>query len=95
MNKITKLKKLPPVKYDLNPPFGTVFVPQVLRMHLNAEGPNDYAAELAPLEGEPYSPATAAFHYGQTIFEGMKAYRQKDGSVGEHKCAGGGGGTSR
>ena len=26
-------------------------------------------------------PATAVFHYGQEIFEGMKAYRQPDGSV--------------
>ena len=26
-------------------------------------------------------PATAVFHYGQEIFEGMKAYRQKDGGV--------------
>ena len=35
---------------------------------------------------EPYgtmtlSPATMALHYGQAIFEGMKAYRQSDGSV--------------
>lgn len=35
---------------------------------------------------EPYgnlslSPATAALHYGQAIFEGMKAYRGKDGEV--------------
>ncbi len=26
-------------------------------------------------------PATAVFHYGQEIFEGMKAYRQPDGGV--------------
>jgi branched-chain amino acid aminotransferase len=35
---------------------------------------------------EPYgpftmSPASMVFHYGQAIFEGMKAYRQADGSV--------------
>jgi branched-chain amino acid aminotransferase len=82
MNKITSLKKLPPVKYDLNPPFGTVFAPHVLRMHLNSDEKNDYSAEIAPLAADPFSPATAAFHYGQSIFEGMKAYRLKDGSVG-------------
>jgi branched-chain amino acid aminotransferase len=27
------------------------------------------------------SPATAVFHYGQEIFEGMKAYRQPDGGI--------------
>jgi branched-chain amino acid aminotransferase len=32
----------------------------------------------APLQVDP---ATAVFHYGQTIFEGFKAYRQPDGSV--------------
>src|SRR5690348_18067795 len=26
-------------------------------------------------------PATAALHYGQEIFEGLKAYRQADGSI--------------
>ena len=26
-------------------------------------------------------PATAVFHYGQEIFEGMKAYSQPDGSI--------------
>ncbi|MBU6380037.1 MAG: branched chain amino acid aminotransferase, partial [Acidobacteria bacterium] len=26
-------------------------------------------------------PATAVFHYGQEIFEGMKAYRQPDGGI--------------
>jgi branched-chain amino acid aminotransferase len=35
---------------------------------------------------EPYgpftmSPASMVFHYGQAIFEGMKAYRQRDGQV--------------
>jgi len=83
MNTITKTtKKIAPVKYDLNPPFGSVFAPYVLRMNLNGDGKNDFAAEIAPLDADPFSPATAAFHYGQSIFEGMKAYRQKDGSVG-------------
>lgn len=80
--KITKLAKLPPVTYKPNPPFGTVFTPHVLRMQLKLEGTNDYAAIIKPLDEEPFSPATAAFHYGQSIFEGMKAYNLKDGSVG-------------
>jgi branched-chain amino acid aminotransferase len=33
---------------------------------------------FGPLE---LSPATAVFHYAQTIFEGMKAYRYPDGSI--------------
>ena len=36
------------------------------------------AVPYAPLE---FDPATMALHYGQEIFEGLKAYRQPDGSV--------------
>lgn len=82
MNKISKQQKLPPVSYKPNPPFGSVFVPHVLRMSLNLERSSDFAAEITPLTDEPFSPATAVFHYGQSIFEGLKAYRLKDNSVG-------------
>ncbi|MEN9679129.1 MAG: hypothetical protein RLZ57_258 [Actinomycetota bacterium] len=37
--------------------------------------------ELKPYGPITLDPATAVFHYGQEIFEGMKAYRQKDGGV--------------
>ncbi len=37
--------------------------------------------ELVPYGPITLDPATAVFHYGQEIFEGMKAYRQPDGSV--------------
>ena len=37
--------------------------------------------ELIPYGPLTLDPATAVFHYGQEIFEGMKAYRQKDGGV--------------
>jgi branched-chain amino acid aminotransferase len=37
--------------------------------------------ELVPYGPLTLDPATAVFHYGQEIFEGMKAYRQPDGSV--------------
>ena len=37
--------------------------------------------ELKPYGPLSMDPATAVFHYGQEIFEGMKAYRQPDGSI--------------
>jgi len=37
--------------------------------------------ELLPYGPISLDPATAVFHYGQEIFEGMKAYRQPDGSI--------------
>lgn len=37
--------------------------------------------EIVPYANFSLSPATSFIHYGQAIFEGVKAYRQKDGSV--------------
>jgi branched-chain amino acid aminotransferase len=37
--------------------------------------------ELKPYGPLSLDPATAVFHYGQEIFEGMKAYRQPDGAI--------------
>jgi len=39
------------------------------------------APRLVPYGPLAVSPANSALHYGQAIFEGMKAYRQADGSV--------------
>jgi branched-chain amino acid aminotransferase len=36
---------------------------------------------LEPYGPIPFEPAAAVFHYGQEIFEGMKAYRQDGGSI--------------
>ncbi len=54
----------------------------MLVMKLNLEGENNYFAEIKPYQEELYAPGMAALHYGQCIFEGMKAYHQQDGSVG-------------
>jgi branched-chain amino acid aminotransferase len=82
MNNIKKCQPLPPVSYQPNPVFGTVFAPHVLRMELELDKPNTFDAEIKPLEPEPFSPTMAALHYGQSIFEGMKAFRLADGGVG-------------
>jgi branched-chain amino acid aminotransferase len=79
---IKKCAKLPPVKYTPNPPFGSVFAPHVLKMELTNDGKNNFSAEIKNLEPEGFYPTLSGLHYGQTIFEGMKAYLQKDGSVG-------------
>ncbi|GAC1369745.1 MAG: branched-chain amino acid aminotransferase [Hymenobacter sp.] len=39
-------------------------------------------AQIVPFGDFTVSPANSALHYGQAIFEGMKAYHQADGSVG-------------
>jgi branched-chain amino acid aminotransferase len=40
-----------------------------------------HAGRLEPHGPFTLAPATSVFHYGQAIFEGMKAYRQDGGSV--------------
>ena len=40
-----------------------------------------HEAQIVPFANLSLSPATLAFHYGQTVFEGMKAFRMQDGSA--------------
>src|SRR5688572_17386804 len=37
--------------------------------------------QILPYGDLPLSPATSALHYGQAIFEGMKAYKNAEGEV--------------
>jgi branched-chain amino acid aminotransferase len=38
-------------------------------------------AQIVPYSNLSLSPTTLALHYGQTVFEGMKAFRMKDGRI--------------
>lgn len=62
------------------PRFGTVFTDHMARVSwTHAEGWTRRRVEkYGPLQLDP---ATAVLHYGQEIFEGLKAYRHPDGSV--------------
>lgn len=73
--------KAPKMSYELNPKFGTVFTSCYLRMDLELGQTSNFKAEILPFAPEMMSPGTAALHYGQSIFEGMKAYRQHDDSI--------------
>lgn len=63
-----------------NPAFGAKFTDHMALIDWTRDGgwadPRVTAYGPIPLE-----PAAAVFHYGQEIFEGMKAYRHQDGSV--------------
>jgi len=37
--------------------------------------------QIVPFANLSLSPATLVFHYGQTVFEGMKAFRMEDGAI--------------
>ncbi|MQA93610.1 MAG: branched-chain amino acid aminotransferase [Streptosporangiales bacterium] len=63
-----------------DPPFGQVFTDHMITIRWDAErGWHD--ARLEPYGPLPLAPSAQVFHYGQAIFEGLKAYRRPDGSV--------------
>lgn len=63
-----------------DPGFGRYFTDHMVRIDWTADQGWD-AGEVLPYSPLMVDPATMALHYGQLIFEGLKAYRQPDGSV--------------
>jgi len=60
--------------------FGKVFTDHMFLMQYE-RGRGWYDARVVPYGPLPLDPATASLHYGQSMFEGMKAFRSADGSV--------------
>src|SRR5882757_7202657 len=63
-----------------DPGFGRYFTDHMVRIDWTAEG-GWGDAEVVPYGPLSLDPATSSLHYGQEIFEGLKAYRQPDGSI--------------
>ena len=62
-----------------NIPFGKSFTDHMLEAdYENGEWKN---VEIKPYQPLMFDPALAVFHYGQAIFEGIKAYKDKDGNI--------------
>src|SRR4051812_4835277 len=63
-----------------DPGFGRYFSDHMITVEYSADrGWHD--AALVPYGPISLDPSAAALHYGQEIFEGLKAYRQPDGGV--------------
>ena len=60
--------------------FGHYFTPHMLVANWE-EGRGWYDAKICPFANVSLHPASTVLHYGAEIFEGLKAYRTKDGSV--------------
>ncbi len=65
-----------PEKYS----FGTGFADHMFSQVYDA-GQGWHDAQIRPLENLSLHPAAAVLHYSQEIFEGLKAYRRKDGGI--------------
>ncbi len=70
--------RLPQVDFE-NLTFGRTFSDHMFTMDF--EDGKWQQGRIEPYGPMTVSPASMVFHYGQAIFEGMKAYRQADGSV--------------
>jgi branched-chain amino acid aminotransferase len=63
-----------------NPGFGKVFSEHMAVATWNrGEGWHD--AEVRAYGPIPIDPGTSVLHYAQAVFEGLKAYRQRDGHI--------------
>ncbi len=60
--------------------FGKYFTDHMFMMDWNSEK-GWYNARIIPFENISLHPASTVLHYGSEIFEGLKAYRTKDGNV--------------
>ena len=76
---LTKTPKAKPVdENELG--FGTIFTDHMFMMNYT-EGQGWHDARIVPYGPLVLSPACSTLHYGQAVFEGMKAYRAADGRV--------------
>lgn len=78
--KITKVKnsKLPSLDVN-NLPFGKYFTDHMLET--NYENGEWGTVEIKPYQPISIEPSCAAIHYGQSIFEGIKAYKNEQGEA--------------
>ncbi len=61
-----------------NLPFGKIFTAHMFIMDYT-EGKGWHDPRIVPFQNLSLSPATMVFHYGQEMFEGLKAYKGDDG----------------
>ncbi len=78
--KITRNTNPAPKPDEDNLGFGTIFTDHMFIMNYDEmEGWHD--ARIVPYGPITLSPAANIFHYGSGVFEGLKAYRRKDGGI--------------
>src|SRR5580698_9180847 len=68
------------------PGFGSVFTDHMATIRWTQDA-GWHDARIEPYGPITLDPAAAVFHYGQEIFEGLKAYTQADGSVAVYRPA--------
>lgn len=77
IQKCEQFKPKPPSN-DLG--FGQYFTDHLFQVRYNPKQ-GWHRAEIIPYQNFQIDPGAAVLHYGQALFEGMKAFRQKDGGL--------------
>ena len=77
---ITTAKTLKPKPDETQLGFGTKFTDHMFNMDYSVRKGLAQPAHRA-LCADPMDPATMVLHYGQGVFEGLKAYRTADGRI--------------
>ena len=78
--RVTKTKNSRISEVDFNNlDFGTVISDHMLVSDYSSESWHE--SEIVPFGNISFSPTMLALHYGQTVFEGMKAFKMKDGNI--------------
>jgi branched-chain amino acid aminotransferase len=77
---ITRSENLKPKPDDANLGFGTLFTDHMFNMDYTLDG-GWQAARIEPYGSIEMDPATMFLHYGQGVFEGLKAYRTDSGQI--------------
>jgi branched-chain amino acid aminotransferase len=77
---ITRSENLKSKPDDANLGFGTLFTDHMLNMDYTLDG-GWQAARIEPYGSIEMDPATMFLHYGQGVFEGLKAYRTDSGQI--------------
>jgi len=75
---LTKNPKPKPSSENLG--FGQVFSDHMFMMDYT-EGKGWHDPRIIPYGPISYDPSIMVFHYGQTVFEGLKAYRTRDNRI--------------
>jgi branched-chain amino acid aminotransferase len=76
---LTKTKKAKPAD-ETKLGFGHIFTDHMFVMNYT-EGTGWHDPRIVPFGNIPLSPAAMVFHYGQEMFEGLKAYKGADGKA--------------
>lgn len=77
---ITKVEKAGVLPTDTQLGFGKIFTDHMFVMDYET-GKGWHSARIVPYGENDFVPATIVFHYGQAIFEGMKAFKNEKNEV--------------